>query len=53
MPARGESLIDRFAELLSLDIPVPAICERLGIASSYGRVLLQRIIKGLGAEQCR
>ena len=50
--ARG-GLIDEFAELLAEGWEVNAAARKLSIGSSYGRVLLQRIIKGLGAEQCR
>jgi len=51
--ADNESRLDRFAELLSLDIPISTISQRLGIARGAGYKLLARLRKRLGVEQCR
>lgn len=40
--------LDRFAELLSQDIPVPVICQRMGIGKGAGYALLMKIRRRLG-----
>lgn len=51
--AKGRAKLDRFAELLSAELTPAEAATRLGHSPDYGRVLLQRIVKGLGKEQCR
>lgn len=46
----GFSLIDRFAELLSEDIPIPAIRERMGLTNSAAQSLMRRIRQKLGPQ---
>lgn len=47
------SRIDAFAEALSHHGEVHRAARETGISPSYGRVLLQRIIKRLGRRQCQ
>lgn len=51
--AQTRRKLDAFAELLSVEIGPAEAAVILGNTPDYGRVLLQRIIKGLGKEQCR
>lgn len=51
--AQAKRKLDAFAELLSAGIVPSDAAVTLGNSPDYGRVLLQRIIKGLGVEQCR
>ena len=41
--ADGNSRLDRFAELLSLDIPIPDICIRMGIPRGSGYAHIQQL----------
>lgn len=45
--------LDAFAEMLANEIKPSEAAVRLGHTPPYGRVLLQRIIKRLGKEQCQ
>jgi hypothetical protein len=38
--AEYETKLDRFAELLSLDLEIPQICERMGIGKGHAYNLL-------------
>ena len=49
----GKRKLDEFAELLSEGVSPTNAALQLGHTAPYGRVLLQRIIKRLGKEQCR
>jgi hypothetical protein len=46
-------LIDQFAERLAEHGEVARAAKECSVRPAYGRVLLQRIIKRLGVEQCR
>lgn len=46
--ADHEARLDRFAELLSLGIPIPAICQRMGIGKGAGYALLMKLREQLG-----
>lgn len=46
------STLDAFAERLSLHGDVPRAAREIGKTPGYGRTLLQRLIKGLGAQAC-
>lgn len=48
----GDTL-NAFAERLSQHGDVARAAAQIGKSPAYGRVLLQRIIAGLGREQCR
>lgn len=50
---RRTATLDLFAEALSQHGDIARVAASVGKSASYGRVLLQRIIKGLGPEQCR
>lgn len=41
--ADAEARLERFAELLSLDIPVPVIAQRLGIKNGAAQALLCKL----------
>lgn len=43
-----EAKLDRFAELMSLDIPIPQICERMGIPRGSAYRLLMDLRRRLG-----
>lgn len=43
-----EAKLDRFAELLSLDIPIPQICERMGIPKGSAYRLTMDLRRRLG-----
>ena len=45
--------LDDFAEMLAEGSAPHEAAEALGHQASYGRTLFQRIVKGLGKEQCR
>lgn len=47
------SVIDAFAEDLSRHGDVTRAAASVGKSAAYGRVLLARLIKRLGKEQCR
>jgi hypothetical protein len=49
----SQKLIDQFAERLAEHGEVARASQEVGVRAAYGRVLLQRIIKRLGVEQCR
>lgn len=51
--AKAARKLDAFAELLSNETSPGDAAEMLGNSRDYGRVLLQRLIRGLGREQCR
>lgn len=40
--------LDRFAELLSLDIAIPDICRRMGIGKGAGYALMMKLRERLG-----
>lgn len=42
--------LDRFAELLSSDIPIPQIAERMGIGRGTAHDLLKKIRDELGDQ---
>ena len=46
----ADDRLNRFAELLSLDIPIPEICLRLGIGKGAGYALLMKLRQRLGAQ---
>lgn len=50
---RHNETLDRFAEALSEHGDVARAAATVGKNAAYGRVLLQRIIKALGTEQCQ
>lgn len=50
---KGKEKLDAFADLLADGVAPGEAAVKLGHLPAYGRVLLQRIIKRLGAEQCR
>lgn len=43
-----QETLDRFAELLSLDLPMDTIRQRLGLTKSNSSALLQKLRKQLG-----
>jgi hypothetical protein len=48
MAARADHInaaerMDRFAELLSQDIPIPVICQRMGIGKGAGYALMMKL----------
>lgn len=45
-----EARLDQFAELLSRDIPIPAICQRMGIGRGAGYALLTKLRTRLGVQ---
>jgi hypothetical protein len=47
MAAFNERL-DRFAELLSLDLPMPVIRQRMGLTNSAAQGLMHRLRQKLG-----
>jgi hypothetical protein len=46
--ADATARLDRFAELLSLDIPIPQICERMGIGKGSGFALMMKLREKYG-----
>ena len=48
MKTKDLPMIDRFAELLSQDLPIPVIKERLGLRGGSAHTYLHKIRKGLG-----
>lgn len=42
--------LNRFAELLSLDLEIPDICRRMGIGRISGYKLLMKLRKRLGRQ---
>lgn len=50
--ADAEATLDRFAELLSRDVPLSVIAERMGIRRARASQLLMTLRKRLG-EQAR
>jgi hypothetical protein len=49
----GKRKLNEFAEMLAEGVAPADAAVELGHTPPYGRVLLQRLIKGLGKEQCR
>lgn len=47
-----QTKLDHFAELLSEHGDVNKVADELGITHTYGRVLLQRLIKAVGPQAC-
>jgi hypothetical protein len=46
----AEETLDRFAELLSRDIPLRSIAERMGIRSTRASQLLMKLRERLGPQ---
>lgn len=47
---RRVGLLERFAELLAEDLPIPVIRERMGITNGHAQKLMCRIRKDLGTQ---
>lgn len=45
-----EARLDRFAELLSLDIPMPDICARMGLSRGGASAMMKKLLAKFGRQ---